>query len=105
MRRLDKRWWALVLLLALFSLFHAFELGQYLNLGSIKARQSELESWRAAQPVLSGVLFSLGYVAVSALSLPGATVMTLAAGAFFGLGWGTLIVSLDRKSTRLNSSH
>ena len=30
---------------------------------------------------------------VTALSLPGATVMTLAGGAVFGLGWGTLLIS------------
>jgi pyruvate/2-oxoglutarate dehydrogenase complex dihydrolipoamide dehydrogenase (E3) component/uncharacterized membrane protein YdjX (TVP38/TMEM64 family) len=33
------------------------------------------------------------YIAVTALSLPGATVMTLAGGAFFGLLWGTVLVS------------
>jgi pyruvate/2-oxoglutarate dehydrogenase complex dihydrolipoamide dehydrogenase (E3) component/uncharacterized membrane protein YdjX (TVP38/TMEM64 family) len=37
--------------------------------------------------------FFLVYVAVTALSLPGAAIMTLAAGAIFGLGRGTLIVS------------
>ena len=92
--RIDRRWWALALLLALVALFHAFDLGQYLNLQAVKVRQGELEAWRAAQPFLAAVVFFLGYVAVTALSLPGATVMTLAAGAIFGLGWGTLIVSL-----------
>ena len=91
--RLDKRWWVLVVLVALVGVFCLGDLGQYLNLATIKARQQELESWRAAQPLLAGALFFLGYVTASALSLPGATVMTLAAGAFFGLGWGTLIVS------------
>jgi uncharacterized membrane protein YdjX (TVP38/TMEM64 family) len=32
-------------------------------------------------------------VAVTALSLPGATIVTLAGGAMFGLGWGLLLVS------------
>ncbi|MEI8324584.1 MAG: FAD-dependent oxidoreductase, partial [Betaproteobacteria bacterium] len=91
--RVDKRWWVLLLLFALIAVFYVFHLGQYLNLGTIKARQSEIEAWRAAQPVAASILFFLGYVTVSALSLPGAAVMTLAAGAFFGLGWGTLIVS------------
>ncbi len=91
--RIDQRGWVLVLLLTLLVLFYSFNLGQYLNLVTIKTRQQEWEAWRAAQPLLAGALFFLGYVTVSALSLPGATVMTLAAGAFFGLGWGTLIVS------------
>lgn len=89
----DKRWWLVLALLAAGSLYYAFDLGQFLNLAAVKSRQAELEAWRDAQPVLAGVLFFAGYVAVTALSLPGATVMTLAAGAIFGLGWGLLIVS------------
>ncbi len=91
--RVDKRWLLVVALLAVVGVFYAFDLGQYLNLASIKSRQAELEAWRAAQPALAGVLFFAGYVLVAALSLPGAAVMTLAAGAIFGLGWGLLIVS------------
>jgi hypothetical protein len=36
--RVDKRWWFVALLLALVSLFFAFDLGQYLNLATIKSR-------------------------------------------------------------------
>jgi pyruvate/2-oxoglutarate dehydrogenase complex dihydrolipoamide dehydrogenase (E3) component/uncharacterized membrane protein YdjX (TVP38/TMEM64 family) len=81
------------MLVALVAVFYSFHFGQYLNLESIKTRQHALTSWREAQPLLAGMFFFFGYVTMSALSLPGATVMTLAAGAFFGLGWGTLIVS------------
>ena len=49
--------------------------------------------WRIDSPVLTGLIFFSFYVAVTALSLPGAVVMTLAAGALFGLMWGTIIVS------------
>jgi pyruvate/2-oxoglutarate dehydrogenase complex dihydrolipoamide dehydrogenase (E3) component/uncharacterized membrane protein YdjX (TVP38/TMEM64 family) len=47
----------------------------------------------AASPFKAGLLFLLVYVAVTGLSLPGAVVMTLIAGALFGLLWGTVIVS------------
>jgi uncharacterized membrane protein YdjX (TVP38/TMEM64 family) len=40
----------------------------------------------------AGIFFAI-YVAVTGLSLPGAAIMTLVAGAIFGLLWGTLIVS------------
>jgi pyruvate/2-oxoglutarate dehydrogenase complex dihydrolipoamide dehydrogenase (E3) component/uncharacterized membrane protein YdjX (TVP38/TMEM64 family) len=66
---------------------------RFLTLASIKASQAELESWRQTQPLISSAVFFAVYVAVTALSLPGAAVMTLAAGALFGIGWGTLIVS------------
>jgi pyruvate/2-oxoglutarate dehydrogenase complex dihydrolipoamide dehydrogenase (E3) component/uncharacterized membrane protein YdjX (TVP38/TMEM64 family) len=91
--RLDNRWWAVVVLVVLVALFYGLDLGRFLSLASIKARQADLEAWRAAQPLLAGLSFFAGYVAVAALSLPGAAVMTLAAGAIFGLGWGSLIVS------------
>ncbi|WP_397533285.1 FAD-dependent oxidoreductase [Roseateles sp.] len=88
------RWWILLLLVsAALLLFYQFDLGQALSLAGIKARQAELEAWRQAQPLNAALLFLLAYIAVTALSLPGATVMTLAAGAIFGLGWGSLIVS------------
>ena len=91
--RLDKRWWLLVGLVLLLALFFGFDLGRFLSLAAIKSSQADLQAWRAGQPLLAGLVFFTGYVAVAALSLPGAAVMTLAAGALFGLGWGTLIVS------------
>ena len=91
--RLNKRWWLLVLLTALMGLFFAFDLARFLSLAAIQASQADLQAWRAGQPLLVAGLFFAGYVAVAALSLPGAAVMTLAVGALFGLGWGTLIVS------------
>ena len=91
--RLDKRWWFVVVLVGLMALFYTLDLGRYLSLAAIKSSRADLEAWRTAQPLLAGVLFFAGYVTVSALSLPGAAVMTLAGGAIFGLGWGMLIVS------------
>ncbi len=53
----------------------------------------QFEAWRAASPVFAGFAFFAVYVVVAVLSLPGAAVMTLAAGALFGLLAGTVIVS------------
>ncbi|APG61740.1 pyridine nucleotide-disulfide oxidoreductase [Sphingorhabdus lutea] len=73
--------------------FYYFELGQYFTLDAFRARQAQFEAAYADNPfpILAG--FFLLYVAVTALSLPGAAIMTLAAGALFGLVTGTLIVS------------
>tara|TARA_Y100001949_G_scaffold176667_1_gene191420 strand:+ start:10053 stop:12293 length:2241 start_codon:yes stop_codon:yes gene_type:complete len=73
--------------------FFAFDLHQLLTLEGLKAGLADFETQRAAEPILTAGLFLLAYVLVTALSLPGAAVMTLAAGALFGLSWGTLIVS------------
>lgn len=73
--------------------FFWFDLDHLLTLEGLKTGLAQFEAWRQARPLLVGVGFLLLYVAVTALSLPGAAVMTLAAGALFGLLWGTFIVS------------
>ena len=80
------------LLLALGAFF-AFDLGRYFSLGSLQESQARLAAWREQQPLALAAGYFLVYVAVTALSLPGATIVTLAGGAIFGLGWGLLIVS------------
>ncbi|MGB5493766.1 MAG: FAD-dependent oxidoreductase [Sedimenticolaceae bacterium] len=73
--------------------FFAFDLGRFFDLAFIKAQQSSIEAYRDDHPLLTAALFFVIYVAVTGLSLPGAAIMTLVAGAIFGLAWGTLIVS------------
>ena len=83
----------LLLIAAAVGAFFLFDLGQWLTLDSLKARQAELAALVEARPLLVIGGFFLLYVAVTALSLPGAAIMTLAAGAIFGLLTGTVIVS------------
>ena len=66
---------------------------RYLSLENLKAQQAALEQWRAAHPVGTAAAFLAAYVAMTGLSLPGATLLTLAGGALFGLLWGTVLVS------------
>ena len=67
--------------------------GVPLDLDTLRSRLAGLESWRAARPLVAAGLFFGAYVAVTALSLPLAVWMTLAAGALFGLWWGLLLAS------------
>jgi uncharacterized membrane protein YdjX (TVP38/TMEM64 family) len=85
-----------LLLLALagaLALFWALDLGRYLSLEQLKASQAgfaelyQRHPWRVV-----GAYFGV-YVLATALSLPGAALITLAGGALFGLFWGTVIVS------------
>ncbi len=73
--------------------FFAFDLHHLLTLENIKARQVEFLSWRDKAPFMVSFGFFAVYVLVTALSLPGATIMTLAGGGFFGLAWGFVIIS------------
>jgi uncharacterized membrane protein YdjX (TVP38/TMEM64 family) len=83
---------ALVLIGAIAAYF-AFDLGQYLSLENFKASQSEIVAAKDVNPALYIAGFFLLYVAVTGLSIPGAAIMTLVAGALFGVVAGTLIVS------------
>ena len=64
-----------------------------LTFDNLKQQQANLMAMRDAQPLMVSVVYLLIYVGVTALSLPGAAIMTLAGGAIFGLGWGLLLVS------------
>ncbi|MDP1982483.1 MAG: FAD-dependent oxidoreductase [Sulfuritalea sp.] len=75
------------------ALYFAFDLGSYFSLDVLKAQQAAIENYRQANPWLTAGIFFAIYVAATALSLPGATVLTLAGGAIFGLLWGTVLVS------------
>ncbi len=88
-----KRWGLLAVVVLAVAAFFALGLGRYLSLEFIKSQQGQLEAWRASNPLVAALTFFGIYVATTALSLPGATLLTLAAGAIFGLGWGSLITS------------
>jgi len=83
----------LVVIAMLIAVFFAFDLQQYLTLDALKAKQDAIESYRVDNPILTVVIYGLVYIAVTGLSLPGATILTLAGGAVFGILWGTVIVS------------
>jgi pyruvate/2-oxoglutarate dehydrogenase complex dihydrolipoamide dehydrogenase (E3) component/uncharacterized membrane protein YdjX (TVP38/TMEM64 family) len=82
-----------IVIAVVVALYFALDLGRYFSLDTFKSQQAAIENWRAAQPLTAALLFFLAYVAVTGLSLPGAALMTLAAGAIFGLLWGSLLVS------------
>ena len=83
---------ALILIGAIAAYF-IFDLGQYLSLENFKASQADIVAAKDANPALYIVGFFLLYVAVTGLSIPGDAIMTLVAGALFGVVVGTLIVS------------
>ena len=91
---MDRRKLVLLAVIAvLVAAFFAFDLGRYLDLGHLQSQRSRLHDLFAAHPWRVGAAFFAVYVAVTGLSLPGAAVLTLVAGAIFGLGWGTVIAS------------
>ncbi|MDJ0979629.1 MAG: FAD-dependent oxidoreductase [Erythrobacter sp.] len=78
---------------ALIAAYFVFDLGSYLTLDGIKQVAAETSGFYEENPALVLSVFFAIYVAVTAASLPGAAIMTLAAGALFGLVTGTILVS------------
>jgi pyruvate/2-oxoglutarate dehydrogenase complex dihydrolipoamide dehydrogenase (E3) component/uncharacterized membrane protein YdjX (TVP38/TMEM64 family) len=66
---------------------------RYFSFENLKAQQAVIESWRQTSPWQTALGFFALYVAFTSLSLPAAGVMTILAGAIFGLAWGVPIVS------------
>ena len=74
-------------------LFFHFELEQYLTLEYVKTQQQIIDQYYVENRVLTLVGFFVLYVVITGVSLPGATVLTLAGGAMFGLATGLILIS------------
>ena len=83
----------LVLVVAAIAAFFASGAHRYFTFEHIKAEQARLAARFHAHPAATVAVFFAVYVGVAALALPGAALLTLAAGAIFGFLWGVVIVS------------
>jgi len=83
----------LILAILLVALFFHFNLNQLLTLDGLKGSMSQFAEWQEESPLVVIVSFFLLYILVTALALPGAAILTLAAGALFGLFEGVIIAS------------
>ncbi len=81
------------LLLVAIAAFFYFDGAKYLTLDALKAQRELLSGWVNQHFLLALLSFIAIYIAVTAISLPGAALLTLAGGALFGLLWGTIAVS------------
>jgi uncharacterized membrane protein YdjX (TVP38/TMEM64 family) len=64
-----------------------------LELAKLKARYESLESFYAARPALALAVFFVAYVVLATTSLPGGAVLTMGAGALFGVPLALVVVS------------
>jgi len=83
----------LLLVAAIVALVVYGDLGRLLSLDNLKSRRDEFQQFAVTQPLLTSLVYFAVYVAVTAFSLPGAAILTLAGGAIFGFGWGLVLVS------------
>ncbi|AGH47593.1 FAD-dependent oxidoreductase [Paraglaciecola psychrophila] len=88
-----KRGILLVIIAMLITAFLMFDIGQYLTLDSLKVHQQDLAEYINSNWLQAFIVYFVIYVTATALSLPGAIILTLGAGALFGLGFGLLLAS------------
>lgn len=78
---------------AALTAYFTLDLGRFLTLSYVQSQLSAIQTYADENFLSAAGIYFLIYVAITALSIPGAAVATLVGGAIFGLGWGTLIVS------------
>jgi len=81
------------LIIGVFVSFFIFDLNQYLTLSYIKESKTRFYEFYVSNRLLTVSLYMLFYIFITALSLPGAAVMTLAGGALFGFGIALIAIS------------
>jgi len=82
-----------LIIAALAWAFFTYDLGSYLSLDNLKAQKQVFETYYGNNRALTITVYMIGYIVITALSLPGAAVMSLAGGALFGLVVGVIMVS------------
>ena len=83
----------LLMITALVAAFFIFDLNRYLSLAYLKESRAQFASFYTKNTILSIAVYMLAYIVITALSLPGAAIMTLAGGAMFGFAVGVIAVS------------
>ena len=82
-----------IALAALIALFFVFDLQRFITLEFFAAQREAIIAYHAANPWTTAIAFFVIYVLVTGTSLPGAALLTLIAGAVFGLVQGVVMVS------------
>jgi uncharacterized membrane protein YdjX (TVP38/TMEM64 family) len=92
-KKLVRRIAVVVVVIGLAILFEVLGLGRYLTLAYVKESQAKFAAVYADHKLMVIAAYMVIYILATSLSLPGAAIMTLAGGAFFGLLTGTIVVS------------
>jgi uncharacterized membrane protein YdjX (TVP38/TMEM64 family) len=82
-------------IVAVIWLSYHFGLQSYLTFEALKSNQGNLLTYYGSHKVLVIMGYMLAYILITGISLPGATIMTLAGGAIFGSVFGTGVILLS----------
>ncbi|MDD1780906.1 dihydrolipoyl dehydrogenase [Enterovibrio sp. ZSDZ35] len=83
----------IVVIVAIFVTWFAFDLGALFTLENAKAQHEALKDSIASNFLTASIIYFAVYIGMTALSLPGAAIATLLGAALFGFWWALLLVS------------
>lgn len=89
------KFFVLLLIIVLIAILFSSGLHNFLSLEYMKSQQQEFGNFYINNPFLTIAIYMLIYITTTALSFPGAAILTLLGGALFGLFTGTILVSFS----------
>ena len=84
---------AIIVIALLVGLYVGLDLGRHFTFAAMSTYRADAQAWFASAPWQTAGIFFAVYVVSTALSFPGAAVLTVLGGAIFGVVYGTLIIS------------
>lgn len=87
-----KKFIPLIILIVILILFFAFDLQRFISLSTLQTYHHTLIDWTSQHTVLAALVFMLVYIVSTAISIPGATILTLIGGLLFGPLFGSIFV-------------
>jgi len=94
MKRISPRILIAIVIVAAIITIRLSPLGDYLTLDVLRIHRDALQSFVTLNPLLSSISYTITYAVATALSFPGAAILTLAGGALFGVWWGCICVNI-----------
>ncbi len=92
------KWVVLILIVLGIAAFSFFELGRFVTLEALKDNKDTLKAYTQENYLLTVMLFIAVYTIQTGLSLPGATILTLAGGLLYGTFLGAFFVNIGATS-------
>jgi uncharacterized membrane protein YdjX (TVP38/TMEM64 family) len=90
-----KRYIPVLVLIAGFVAVFAFDLDRYLTFDTLRQHRVALQTWVETRGIVAGLIFMAIYTVAVALSLPGASVLSITSGFLFGSIWGTVCIVIS----------
>src|ERR1035438_366664 len=88
------KFWIAIAAVAMVIAIRVSPIGALISLDTLRVYRGDLTEWVAANTILASIGYVAIYIAATALSLPGAALLSLTGGFLFGAIFGTMLISI-----------